>query len=137
MLCGRSVEGGERANGVEPVMKSPSSALAHGMLQLTVTEATPGVRVLHVIGEVDLLTAPKLEEGIHQQLADSPSDLIIDLTGLSFIACAGIHVLNRAHQTARRENVSLELVCTSPTIVRILRMGGTLQVRDTGDARRS
>jgi anti-sigma B factor antagonist len=106
------------------------------MLQLAVTEAAPGVRVLHVEGEVDLLTAPTLEEGINQQLTHSPPDLIIDLTEVSFLACAGIHVLNRAYQTALRKNVSLELVCTSPTILRILRMGVALQVRETSDSRR-
>ena len=48
--------------------------------------------------------------------------LIIDLSELSFLGCAGVLVLNRAREAAQRKKVPLQLVCDSPAVLRILKI---------------
>ncbi len=48
-------------------------------------------RILFVRGELDEMTAPELDEAINASSNGLP--LIVDLSGLTFISSAGIHVL--------------------------------------------
>ena len=52
-----------------------------------------GVAVLAVAGEIDLATAPSFEEAISEALADEPPGLIIDLSGVTFLASVGLQIL--------------------------------------------
>jgi anti-anti-sigma factor len=59
-----------------------------------------GAVVLAVAGEVDLLTAPVLSEGITDALAGAPELLVIDLSDVSFLASIGMTVLLEARREA-------------------------------------
>jgi len=59
-----------------------------------------GAVVLAVAGEVDLLSAPVLGDGVTTALADAPELLVIDLSEVSFIASIGITVLLEARREA-------------------------------------
>lgn len=52
-----------------------------------------GVAVLSIGGEIDLVTAPSLEEAIGAVVADNPSALIIDLSGVDFLGSVGLKIL--------------------------------------------
>lgn len=56
--------------------------------------------VLDVVGEVDLHSSPVLEAAIAEAQAGSPSLLVIDLTGVSFMASIGITMLLKAAREA-------------------------------------
>jgi len=56
--------------------------------------------VLAVAGEVDLLSAPVLADGVTTALADAPELLVIDLSEVSFLASIGITVLLEARREA-------------------------------------
>ena len=60
------------------------------------------------------------------QLACGSRGLIIDLTELSFLGCAGILVLLHAREAAQRKKVPLQLVCNSPAVLRILKLSDVL-----------
>jgi anti-anti-sigma factor len=60
-------------------------------------EQVGGVHVLSVSGELDLGTAPQLEEPLEQALNDGGS-LLIDLSACEFIDSTGIALLVRAWQ---------------------------------------
>src|ERR1700733_9440643 len=49
-----------------------------------------GVAVVSVSGEIDLVTAPALEQSIGAVVTDSPSALIIDLSGVEFLGSVGL-----------------------------------------------
>ncbi|WP_280373844.1 STAS domain-containing protein [Nocardia abscessus] len=66
----------------------------------TTVAAHDGATVLTVAGEVDLATAPALENAIDAILSGKPAALIIDLTAVSFLASAGMATLVAAHQRA-------------------------------------
>ncbi|MGW3962470.1 STAS domain-containing protein [Amycolatopsis sp. NPDC005003] len=59
-----------------------------------------GAVVLAVAGEVDLLSAPVLGDGISTALADAPELLVIDLSEVSFLASIGITALLEARREA-------------------------------------
>src|SRR4051812_5446566 len=79
-----------------------------------------------VAGELDILSAPTLEDSVQPQLACGSHGLIIDLTELSFLGCAGVLVLLRAREAAQRKKVSLQLVCNSTAVLRILKISDVL-----------
>ncbi|KAA1249459.1 STAS domain-containing protein [Mycobacterium simiae] len=52
-----------------------------------------GVAVLRVGGEIDLVTAPALEEAIGGVVADNPTALIVDLSEVDFLGSVGLKIL--------------------------------------------
>lgn len=54
--------------------------------------------VLHVAGELDLLTTPTLAEACSTELRRRPGTLIIDLTGVTFLASVGMSAIVAAHE---------------------------------------
>jgi anti-anti-sigma factor len=70
-----------------------------------------GHPVLDVRGELDLLTAPQLAEGVERTLADRPPLLAIDLTGTTFIDSSGARELARAARAAGRVGTAVQVVC--------------------------
>jgi len=86
-----------------------------------------GATVLTVAGEVDLATAPALETAIEGVLATKPGTLIIDLSGVSFLASAGMAALVAAHQRAG-EATTIAVVAEGPATSRQLKMTSLDQV---------
>ncbi len=82
-----------------------------------------GAVVLSVGGEVDLLTAPELEQTIAAELDRGPKVLVVDLSEVSFLASAGMSVLIGANQAAG-ERTRLRLVATGNATLRPMEMTG-------------
>lgn len=57
-----------------------------------------GVVVLSIGGEIDLVTAPALEEAIGGVVADNPTGLIIDLSGVEFLGSVGLKILAATYE---------------------------------------
>jgi anti-anti-sigma factor len=114
------LDGSERQQWSEPT----AHAVAPGDLRLSVQEPLPGVRVLLVGGELDMLTAPALAEEIGSQLAADPQTVIIDLTGVSFLGSSGLFVLVQGQESAARAGVSFSIVANGPTVLRPLEVTG-------------
>jgi anti-anti-sigma factor len=69
-----------------------------------------GVAVLAVSGEVDLSTAPAFEAAIAEALDPAPTALVVDLSGVDFLASAGLQTL-----VATQERVSKDTGDTKDT----------------------
>jgi anti-anti-sigma factor len=61
-------------------------------------EDRDGTAVLHVEGALDLALAPKLRQLAERAVRLRPELLVIDLTGVTFLASAGMAELVRAHR---------------------------------------
>ncbi len=85
-----------------------------------------GVQVLTVTGEVDLATAPALENAIESILGSKPRGLVIDLSEVGFLASAGMAVLVAAHQRAGATRIAV--VADGPATSRQLKMTSLDQV---------
>jgi anti-sigma B factor antagonist len=57
-----------------------------------------GVAVLSIGGEIDLVTAPALEEAIGGVVVESPTALIIDLSGVEFLGSVGLKILAATYE---------------------------------------
>ena len=60
-----------------------------------------GRAVVRVRGEIDLYTAPQLWETLDAAIADTPHELVIDLSDVTFLDSSGLAVLVRAHKRLR------------------------------------
>jgi anti-sigma B factor antagonist len=75
-------------------LKALIGGVAQGAGKLDVAQSWVGnVVVLALTGELDMLTAPRLEEVIAAAAGKSPAAMIVDLSGVKFLATAGLNVL--------------------------------------------
>jgi anti-anti-sigma factor len=68
-----------------------------------------GRALLTLRGELDLATAPELEQLVNERL-DAGQDVVVDLRGLEFMDSSGIRVLVAAHARAARNDTRLFVV---------------------------
>ena len=115
MMCG--------VNGFE-VADSNNSAVAHGGddAPVVTVRRLPDAIVLAAAGEIDMTTAPALEDAVRRSLAEHPAVLVIDLTGAQFFSSAGIAVLVLAHRN--RAGVTLRVVARDRIVLRPLELTG-------------
>jgi anti-sigma B factor antagonist len=66
-----------------------------------VASRSNGTAVVAVRGEVDLYTAPRLWEAIDAAMAGTPRELVIDLSGVTFLDSTGLNVLVQTHKRLR------------------------------------
>jgi anti-anti-sigma factor len=79
--------------------------------------------VLSVTGEVDMATAPTLEESIKEAIERGPAVLVVDLSRVGFLASAGMSVLIGGNQQAG-ETTSFRLVATGNATLRPMELTG-------------
>jgi anti-sigma B factor antagonist len=81
------------------------------------------VAVVAVSGEIDMLTVPAMTREIDAALNKRPAVLVVDLTGVSFFASAGLNALVVAEQQTG-ESCSLRVVAASSATRRPLSLMG-------------
>lgn len=72
---------------------------------------TDGYLVLAIHGELDLVTAPELEQAVETALAGTPALLAIDLSPTTFLDSSGARQVARAARSAGRAGVPSRVVC--------------------------
>jgi anti-sigma B factor antagonist len=102
------------------------------VVRFDVVEHGRGARVVHVVGEVDTLTAPVLRTRLDEHLAEVEL-LVLDLTDVTFLGSAGLAVLVAAKDEADRVGHRLRLVPGSRIVVRALEATGLLTLFDLAD----
>ena len=105
---------------------------ADEVVRFDVVEHGPDARVLHVVGEVDTLTAPVLRTRLDEHLAEVGL-LVLDLTAVTFLGSAGLAVLVGAKDEADRVGHKLRLVPGSRIVVRALEATGLLTLFELAD----
>jgi anti-sigma B factor antagonist len=87
-----------------------------GLLDISIQ---PGPFVT-ISGEIDILTAPQLRERLLHIIRWYGAHLALDLSGVTFIDCAGISVLLAVSRRANLEGGSLRVVRASPCVRRVI-----------------
>jgi anti-sigma B factor antagonist len=108
----------------DPVPGAPFGAGAG--LHTAVTRPRPDALVLAVEGEVDTLTAPRLEADLDEALhtATNAGTVVADLTGVTFLSSSGLAVLIQAARRAAATGVPLRLVAVTRAVTRPLTVTG-------------
>lgn len=93
----------------------------------------PNATVVHVRGEVDLVTAPTLHRVLVDVLNGAYCHLIVDLSGVEFLDVTGLGVIAGAHGRVTAADKRFTAVVTSTVVRRVLQATGLLRVwRVTG-----
>jgi anti-sigma B factor antagonist len=125
----------------EPVRMSGDIPADHGtdesddigeVIRFDVVSHGPDARVVHVVGEIDTLTAPVLRTRLDEQVAAVPL-LVLDLTDVTFLGSAGLAVLVAAKDEADRRRHTLRLVPGSRIVTRALEATGLLGIFDIAE----
>jgi anti-anti-sigma factor len=93
---------------------------------IDVVRAATTVRVA-VHGELDLATAPALDDALRQASAES-SRVVLDLRGLSFIDSTGLRSVLQAHAHARADGHDLLVVRGSDAVHRVFVIAGVAEL---------
>jgi anti-sigma B factor antagonist len=79
---------------------------------------------LTMSGELDLVSAPVLEQALRQVAEPDVELIILDLRGLAFMDSTGLHLLIQAQQHAHDSGRSLAVVRGSEQVQRLLDVTG-------------
>lgn len=102
------------------------------IIRFDVADHGPEVRVLHVVGELDTLTAPLLQVRLAEQLAQLRK-LVLDLSDVTFLGSAGLAVLVGAKDDADSRGCRFLVVPGSRIVKRALEATGLLALFATAD----
>jgi anti-sigma B factor antagonist len=80
--------------------------------------------VLKLDGELDVATAPALEEAMASAFGADPSSMVVDLTDLTFLDSTGIRVLVTAGRVAEGTGCAIVLMAPTAPVLRALRLTG-------------
>lgn len=82
--------------------------------------------VVHVAGELDLITAPGLVGELTTARAEArpPGPLVIDLTDVTFMASVGLGILIEHDRLCRKVDVELRVVAGNRSIARTITLTG-------------
>jgi anti-sigma B factor antagonist len=81
--------------------------------------------VVRVAGELDLVTARPLEQFLAEVLSAGSGWLVVDLALVTFMDCAGLSVMLRAHEASVRRGGGLRLVAVPRRVRAVLALTGT------------
>lgn len=114
-----SAEGAPQQPAGYPAQSAGSLSYVDGTGQLSVSVQHPAdtVSVIHVAGELDMLTGPLLQDHLDRLLATQPERLIVDLSQVSFIGSTGLAILISTKHTAQQQGTALQLRGTSHRVV--------------------
>jgi anti-sigma B factor antagonist len=82
------------------------------------------IHILKLEGELDIATAPRLQEEIDRLEEGQPSELVIDLSGLNFIDSTGLRLLLETNDRARTHGMKLRFLRGSEPVTRLLSLTG-------------
>ena len=87
-----------------------------------------GTATVSLRGEVDVLTVDQVRVALGEALAAGPSEIVVDLTDLTFIDSTGLGALIFGFQRARDRGVRFRLAHPSRAVHQILVLSGFLEV---------
>ena len=98
-----------------------------GSLEIS-SALSDGIVTVFLAGELDLASAPRLEEQLASLEERQPPRIVIDLGGLAFIDSSGLRVLLLADSRARERGYELVLLPGPEPVQRVFEMTGALDV---------
>jgi anti-sigma B factor antagonist len=84
-------------------------------------EGMDGCMVVFVVGEIDLASAPLMQE-VMAEAVESRRHLIVDLSAVNFLDSTGLGVLVRTRQRIAATHKSMSLVGPTGLVARVIRI---------------
>jgi anti-sigma B factor antagonist len=83
-----------------------------------------GAAGVAVRGELDMSTAPLLDESLDAAIRDSAGTFVVDVTRVTFVDSTGVNVLLRARALLGRTDREIVVVCPPGQVRRVLELVG-------------
>jgi anti-sigma B factor antagonist len=94
------------------------------VVELFVNSPADGVRVVRVVGDIDMLTAPVLDSMIANQFRARPRLVVLDLREVQFMSSSGLASLMLARVQATKSGARLHLVIDGDPVLRPMTITG-------------
>jgi anti-anti-sigma factor len=78
--------------------------------------------VIHVDGELDILTAPQLGAQLDEVVRKRSGAVVLDLRDAVFIDSAGLHILLSAHRRLTQAARPLTVICGPGPVMRVIEL---------------
>lgn len=82
-----------------------------------------GTMVFELEGRLDVKAAREAEEVLLGTL-EEPADVVLDMTGLDYIASAGLRLIKRVHKMARESGHTMTVKNVNDDIMEVFEMTG-------------
>ena len=105
--------------------------------ELTEEQCDADTRVISVVGEIHVTTAPEFSTRLNEAVASGTRGMVIDMSRVEFIDSTGLSVLLNALRRVTREEGMLSLVITNPTVLRlfeITKLDSTFDIHATRES---
>jgi anti-sigma B factor antagonist len=99
-------------------------SLEYVNLSLTVAALDPGIFVVTASGELDVWSAPRLDEQLQRVVDRAAGSVIVDLSAVPLIDSVVLGVLVRHAKHLRAADRELVLVTDDPRTVRVIEITG-------------
>jgi anti-sigma B factor antagonist len=83
-----------------------------------------GTIVVGASGELDLYTAPELEQALASRVAEGAKQLVVDLSAATFVDSTALHVLLRAARQLEGKAGELIVVAPDPNVRKVFEITG-------------
>jgi anti-sigma B factor antagonist len=93
------------------------------LFEVAVERPGDGPVVVHVRGELDLLSAPEMREALAQEMG---ADMTLELSGLEFIDSTGVHLVLDAFLASQRDGWDLAIVGAGEEVRRAFELVGLI-----------
>jgi anti-sigma B factor antagonist len=93
------------------------------LVTFEVTAAGSTVRI-RALGEIDSSSAGALRAELDAVLDGTPGEVVLDLTGVTFLDSAGLSTLAAAHRRAGGDGVRLRVLASGRAVMRPLQITG-------------
>lgn len=94
-------------------------------MEITVaTREEAGRSVIEVSGEVDVHTAPELDDALTAVVENGNYQIVVDLSAVDFLDSTGLGVLVKTLKRVREHSGSLAVVATTDRISKVFRITG-------------
>ena len=92
---------------------------------MEITTAAQGdVSILSIIGRIDTVSAPELEQEINRTLEGGTRKILLDFSGVTYISSGGLRVLLATAKKLKEPKDRYGLCCLSSEVHKILRLAG-------------
>lgn len=94
-------------------------------LTVTVHRAESSL-IVTAVGEIDLSSAPRLEQALAQGVADAapPDIVVVDLSGVTFLDSTGLRVLVTAYEQCQEHGTPMGVLDPTAPVRRIMELTG-------------
>ncbi|MFI9383455.1 STAS domain-containing protein [Kutzneria sp. NPDC052558] len=109
---------------------SETSSRADAPVLWVDTEFAGAAVVVHVRGEIDMVSKDRLDERLRaaEAVAVPPAPVVLDLTGVRFLASMGLALLVTHHELCADRGTPLRVVATGHQVLRPIQITGLDQL---------